>query len=498
MRSALISISFILILVFYLTSAGETYWVDAGNQSPPYLGTRQHPWPHPGYACHPDYHRLSPGDTINVLPGVYLVNPRNRLSKIHIRVNNSNPHSAPVVFRGYEFHNDDKVFIRVKSYESEHGIFIDHRSHNVVIEDFYISNAFQPGRDLAHPAGVKVQGSGCIVRYNHIYGCHIGIFASSYNMHNPSLKLQIYGNVISQSGEAGIRIKGAQHCKIYSNLLYNNGERDEPAASITIYRTTGTQIYNNTIITYNAAAIELYRGTNSHAEPCRRCEIFDNICVKLRGGDNPIFSVHYTMKRIESNKYHHNTWYNPERDCLFNFGGWTHHTELQRFNDYIRALPRNGVNGRGEVVRDPELESNFFLDIHSPEVNDGSRPSAEANLNRATTFAIQAPDIGLVDRGYHQLPYRHSLNPPWYLPPPEEPVFDDGSDEAGISLIVENEPIQQAFLYNILGQKVAVLTSDRLSAVRNEINNRHLANGLYILNLKTASANQSLKIIINR
>jgi len=496
MIKKLFSALFVVISFISFISFADTYWVDQNNTSPPYLGTREDPFPHPAYACYSPYHRLTPGDTINVLPGTYIIDPDDRLSKINITASESNRESPPIVFQGIDFEGIERVHIQAAPYESVNCFCIDNSAYNVIIQNFYISDAFQRGREERHPSGVKSHGSGTIVRDNHIYGCSIGVFLTQEDNHAFAFGSQVYGNVISNCGEAGIRVKGTFRDKVFSNLLYNNGVRDEPAGSITIYRTQYTEVYNNTIITSDVPCIEMYRGTDPYSQPCRFCKIFDNVCIKTQESDVPIFIVHYTMRDIRSNYYYSNTWYTINGECRFQFGGWGH-SGTQSFSSYLNRLPQNEMNGRGETVRNPELNDNYLLLPNSPELNVGSRLSTDARLNETTACITQQYDLERVDRGYHQKPFKHELNPNWQLPPTNFMGMENENDGTAISFIPKEFQIQRASLFNILGQKVAVLKNRTVSDLRQEANNLDLAAGLYIVMMQTDQGIHSFKTMIH-
>ncbi len=432
---------------------------------------------------------------MNVLPGVYTVDSSSTLSTIHISVEQSHTLSSPVVFQGVEWNECERAHIQAVSSQLEPCIAVEYSTHNVVIQNFHFSNA-TGNSYYGHTPGVKIAGTNVTVRYNNIYGCQIGIFVRQSNPEDTIFGARIYGNVISDCGEAGIRIKGSVDNQIYANLLYHNGEWEEPAGGITIYRTINTQVFNNTIITSRAPGIHLYRGTDPNSEPCVHCGIFDNICLKNDPGISPIFAVDYTMAQIQSNRFHHNTWFNQSGSVCFSFGGFDGRP-LQRFSQYRSALPANGVNGRGEEVREPNLGESYLLTVFSREIDSGSRSVSEAGLKYYTGVQTQSFDRGRVDRGYHQLLYAHRLNPAWQRPSQtsygHQPLsLKEISFNAGESII------KKASLYDILGRRVALLNTVSFAKMPETANSLNLSNGFYVLRVETDREMQSVKMIIIR
>jgi len=502
----------LFLLAFHGNANANTWWVDDDASGPNHTGTQSDPFPHPGWAnsC------LGIGDTVNILDGLYICDPELQREYIRIRLPGSSSNSDLTLYRAYIQNEGDTVFIRMKDFAFGQCFEVADSTYNVIIEGFYMYNATGDSGTSGNPwpehcCGVLTEGNGTIVRNNHIYGCNMGVFIRSPNESNPTEGHNICGNIISDCGEAGIRVKGAKNCRIMSNILYGNAEWHAPSGGIVMYRTSNTMVYNNTVIVEGLGpSIHLYRGTNPNSNPCRNCEISDNIGITVVEGNSTIFAVDSTMADITSNKFHHNTWWDAaENDTTwfaFGLSSW-HFKPMIPFEQYLDSLPDNGINGIGEANRDPYVLNDtmaiypFLLDdAVTSEKDAGSRTASQANLGRLTALVSQTLDADTVDRGYHQNQNNRSLNPSYVLP--------SGSEESNAShqgkhintgigpktQIQADEVICMAVLYNVLGQQVAVLKSREVSRLIAETYTLNLPTGIYLLHLETLTGPRLLKI----
>ena len=230
-----------MIIIPLICYSGRHYVSPSGSDGNP--GTFSHPWRTLDYASR----QVSPGDTVNVLSGIYYES---------VRILTGGQEDLPVVFtvpQGEE--------VTVKA-QLDFCFYIPEGVEYVIIEGFKLTRAY--GTILAHGGAVRVLGNHNTIRYNHCYDNDVGVFVESFsfdtteaNYHN-----RVEGNIISDSGEAGIRVKRSDNTTVISNLIYHNGYSIEPAGAITYYGGDSTSVLNNTIWDNAGPAIHNYNGTN--------------------------------------------------------------------------------------------------------------------------------------------------------------------------------------------------------------------------------------------
>ncbi len=394
----------------------------------------------------------APGDTVNVLSGVYYES---------ITVHNGGAPLQPVVFRAPE--NED---VTVKA-QIDWCFFIPENVDYIVIEGFNITNAHWVL--TAHGAGIRVLGNYCTVRNNHIFDNDMGVFIET-SEEDTTLSNHdnlVMGNIISDSWEAGIRIKRSDHNKIISNLLYNNGYYGEAAGAIIYYGANHIEILNNTLWNNAGPAIYNYNGTDSVTTPVTvYALVANNIAVRQDGGI--LFNVENKMINEASNIYSHNLCYNgfPGTPIAvwgnnnLGLGG-----QYLTFEEYIAVISQlNPESGIASMEADPLFSAPNLLDFDlnpgSPAFDAGMKTLAELNLTGVTAAADQTIDSDPPDLGFHHLPYIYDANPVVYYrtsflaypnPFAEKIRFDIAFP------LSSNQYYPRIKIYNILGVKVADL-----------------------------------------
>jgi len=426
--------------VYYVSPAGD----DANN------GSAELPFRTIGKA----ESMTAPGDTVNVLSGIYYES---------ITVHNSGLPLQPIVFRVPE--NED---VTLKA-QVDWGILVLRDIDYIEIEGFKITNAHWSL--TAHGAGIRVLGDYCTIRNNHIFDNDIGVFieTSEEDTLLSNHDNLVMGNIISDSWEAGIRIKRSDYNKIISNLLYNNGFYGEAAGAIIYYGANHIEILNNTLWNNAGPAIDNYNGTDSVTTPVTvYAVVANNISVRQDGGI--VFNVQNKMINEPSNVYSHNLWYNGfpgtpiaiwGNNNLGLGGQYLTFTELIAVESQL-----NPQSGLGSMEADPWFSYPYLLDFDlnpgSPAFDTGMKTLAELNLTGLTAAADQTIDTDPPDLGFHHLPFMFDANPRVYTRTSFLAYPNPFSEKIRFDIAFPSSDYQyypQIKIYNIRGEKVADLQS---------------------------------------
>ena len=440
---------------------------------------------------------LIAGDVLNILTGIYY-------ESIMIRCCGND--SMPIIFRAPQ---DQDVTVKA---QKDFCFLISDSSDYIVIEGFKLTRAYY--NLTAHGAAVRVFGNYCTIRNNQCYDNDIGIFVedSDFDTTTTNHHNLIQGNIISDCGEAGIRIKRTDFARIVSNLLYHNGYRIEPAGAVTFYGANGTEILNNTFWDNNGPAIDNYDGSIPEETPTSTNSLIaNNIATRDDGGF--LLKIDSKMIEVTSNIYCYNLWFNSDLgskvvhwgfDC-FGEGG-----ENLTFQEFLSAAGTvNSENGLGSMETNPFFvdTDNLIFDLQSgsPALNAGTLDLAELGLLGLTSQWDQSPDSGIPDMGYHHQPNVLLTNPQVCYTPVLN-IYPNPANQIvcfDIQLPASNSSVIPTFyITNILGMEV-----DRIKPGYDDPENHfflewrphyNLTSGIYFVIVKTPGARICKKLALIR
>ncbi|MBC8205015.1 right-handed parallel beta-helix repeat-containing protein [bacterium] len=443
----------------------------------------------------------APGDTINVMSGVYYET---------VFIHQSGTIDAPIVYRVPE-----GEYATVKAQEN-FCFFIKEEREYIVIEGFYLTLGYY-STEVAHGAGIRCHGNHCTFKNNHCYDNDMGVFIETFT---EDTSICNYGNVVrdnifSDNGEAGVRIKRSDKNSVINNLFYHNGYRIEPAGAMTYYGADSTVIMNNTFWDNGGPCIHNYNGTDQEMTPVTTHTLLaNNICVDVNGGI--LFRVDENMMNDSTNLYRNNLWWNgsPGSDMVMwgydNLGydnPQTQGVDLNFTHYLIEAGLLNPECGTGALEADPMFNDGWGLELSllagSLGIDAGYSTLELLELTGLTAAANNLPDDNPPDLGFHFEPYMYVLNPavdyPLSFTIRPNPV--GGTAVFHVVLAPANNPIiPKIRIFNILGQEVAFLKPTGDSPVNNFIITwqppDNLAAGIYFAYLSAPGLKGGKRIVL--
>lgn len=433
-----------------------------------------------------------PGDTVLVAGGTYYETVKTQTSGVDS--SNGITYYIYVIAAG-----DGPAVVKAQ----ENFGFVIHTDHNYIwIEGFHITCGY--GTSTAHGSGIRTFGSYGVFIHNYIYDNDVGVFCEGDGGSDESLNNRgnvIAYNVISDAGEAAVRMKRSSENEVMFNLMYHNGYRIAPDATVTYYGAKGNHIINNTIWDSKGAALQVYNGTNPDSNvACTECIIQDNIMARPAPG--VLLTVDSKSAAESSNVYSHNVYWTPVPDeeviwwgPEFSEGGV--HLTVHKFAVFADSI--NAAIGEGSQFADPlfqaPFESKFDLLPGSPAIDAGSRLASEAVIpgpagmpgaSALTARMDQMLDGGVVDVGYHHEPYNYGTNPEldadFKLTLRPNPYSGYGA----IIFTLPNVPSPRrinAKIYNVLGRLVDQIEvpDDAFNEFALHWNASNVANGVYYI-----------------
>jgi hypothetical protein len=312
---------------------------------------------------------------------------------------------------------------------------VDTSDDYIWIEGFYLTQSYPTS--TAHGAAVRTFGSHGVIINNRIYDNDVGVFCEGnggYAEFNNNRSNYIAHNVISNSREAGVRLKHSSENDVVFNLFYDNG-REETCGAVTYYCGTGNRVINNTFWNNRGPAVSVYNGTAS--DSCMASafsDVRDNIFARPDPG--LLLQVQEKTAQDSTSTYSYNLFWAPDSGAgLVDWGSneWGQGGSSWNLNQYkYYAGQINPLNSVGVVFADPEFVNpgTYQLELQpfSPAVDAGSRPADQAPYrnpvltpllnppdamyaSQLTAVANQMLDIVVVDLGYHHSPNQYSINP---------------------------------------------------------------------------------------
>jgi parallel beta-helix repeat protein len=357
-------------------------------------------------------------------------------------------------------------------------------------------------------------GNHCDFICNHIYdnggaGILVETFTEdpSYSNHHT----YIFGNILSDNGESGLRIKRSDNATIISNLMIHNGYTIEPVGALTFYGADSTLVLNNTFWDNAGPAIQIYNGSNQEITPITTNSLVANN-ISADDDGSVLFRVESNMINEPSNEFSHNLWYNgvpgsPIVSWGFDNVGAGNGMNLS-FDQYLAIVSAlNPNSGVGSMEADP-LFSNppdqiFDLSPGSPAFDAGALDLTSLGLEGLTANSDQSLDTGIPDLGYHHLPNVWISNPVIYnavsMKIYPNPMNDKVRFE--IELPSTNYPALPTIrIFNDLGQCVSRIRA-RDDSQNNTYNlvwepDAYLASGLYFVYMNAAGFKSKARLIL--
>ena len=440
---------------------------------------------------------VAPGDTVFVSAGIYY-------ESIEIKTSADSAH--PIVFMSVP---GEDVTIKA---QTDFCFMIEDSVEYIVIDGFNITQGY--ARLGNHGAGIRIFGNYCTVKNCHVYDNDAGLFVETFtldtsytNYHNT-----LYGNIISENYEAGIRIKRSDYTKVISNVFFLNGVVDGNSGALTFYGADSTTVLNNTFWDNHGPAIHIYDGTDEEGTPVTtRTLLANNIAVSPTA--KILFRVDSRMEMEVTNKYSHNLWYNSSPGSLLvlwgpqntGLGG----TEFAFDQFILRISELDSLNGIGFLETDPLFvdasDFDFDLQMLSPAIDAGFMSIDQIGIEGLTCLEDQSLDAGSPDLGFHHLPNAYLPNP-LVVRRPDINVFPNPSNaiiQFDIQLPFSNTmELPSLSIYNVNGQKVdnVFLNQD------NKLNNfrlswrpgENISSGIYFAVIKSAGSIHHKKLVIIR
>ncbi len=124
------------------------------------------------------------------------------------------------------------------------------RRDYIWIEGFYITNGYGD-QMVPHGAGIRTYSNYGVFIHNKIYDNDSGIYCEGSGTFAESGNNRgnyIAHNIISNSGEAAVRIKYSSENDVVFNLMYYNGYRIEPSAAVTFYCGIGNRAFSKSLL----------------------------------------------------------------------------------------------------------------------------------------------------------------------------------------------------------------------------------------------------------
>ncbi len=331
-------------------------------------------------------------------------------------------------------------------------------NHNTLIENNELFTTLGPGSENA----IDLKGTArCIIRNNIMYG-----FARTSTSDGVALKISknsdsllIENNNIYASN-GGIRIAGGQadHFEIYNNVIHDMEESDSPytdAYGIQLDGVTDLKMYNNTLANMNGPYFWIADGVT---DMDMRNNIFHNT-----GGLKGSVSDFNGSVIID-----YNGWYN-ENEAIGGDHDVTGTDPLftdPAAGDYTLQAASSAVD-----AGDPSFGADYpggRIDLGAFEYEGNVSAAAEYPARTLTTFRLKAN-------------YPNPFNPLTRIP------FE----------LARREYVRLE-VYNIMGQRVAVLINGTLSAGSHAatFDGAHLAGGTYFYRLTAGSVVATRKMLL--
>jgi hypothetical protein len=312
---------------------------------------------------------------------------------------------------------------------------VDSLDQYIWIEGFYLTLGH--GSSTAHGAAIRTLSNYGVFLHNFMYDNDVGVYSEGngdFSELTNNRGNYIAHNIISNSQEAGVRLKHSSENDVVFNVLYNNG-LGQPNGAVTFYCGKGNRIISNTFWNNHGWAVSAYNGTQS--DSCIASfdsDVRDNIFARPDPGQ--LLQVQEKTAHDSSNSYSYNLFWTPDSSVPvvewgMNESGeggvlWTL-DQYKYFGSQINPLDSAGVFFADPGFSNPDnLE--FELTPGSPALDAGSRlavdspfrslastwllnPPDSVFASQLTATQDQALDIGTVDLGYHHQPQLYSVNP---------------------------------------------------------------------------------------
>ncbi len=451
---------------------------------------------------------------------------------IQMGVNNADPGDSVLVYEGtyYEtikFENsglegtDGTIYYiyviaagdgpAVVKAQDNFAFLVNYQVDYIWIEGFHITLGY--GTTTAHGSGIRTFGNYGVFIYNYIYDNDVGVFSEGTWSASESANNRgnyIAHNVISNSGEAGVRIKHSSDNEVAFNLLYMNGFRIEPAGAVTFYCGYGNRVINNTFWNNGGPAIHAYNGTG--VDSCVASEgsdVRDNILARPDNGI--LLRVDKKTADEGSSVFWYNLFYGPNPGAdLVSWGAdeWNVGGVLWTLSEFVsQADSVNPQNGLGTFFANPQFASpedfDFDLMDSSRAINAGSRSAADAQADLLTALETQELDIGIVDLGYHHRPLENGINPQYSsnVQVFVSPNPYSGSGNLKFTLNLPNVNYQRRItgeMFDLQGRRVLQFrVPDNSSNTFNvRWNAQGLTSGIYFILVNVNGAKASERILI--
>ena len=403
------------------------------------------------------------------------------------------------------------------------------------IEGFYITSSYGD-QIVVHGAGIRTYSDYGVFIHNKIYDNDIGIlcegsgtFAEAGNNRGN----YIAHNIISNSGEAAVRIKHSSENDVVFNLMYHNGHRIEPSAAVTFYCGVGNRIINNTMWDNGGGGAHAYNGTNSDScIPSSYSDVRDNIFAQ----PDPGFLLRVDEKTANdtSSVLSFNLFWMPDSSQPlirwgsdeYGVGGFQ-----LTFNQFMTFVQEgesvNALTGDGFLFADPlfadAADFDFALLPGSPAHDAGSRlaslspfvvppdtlrspndwtsPPDSLWADQLTVFTVPELDSSLVDLGYHFAPQMYGVNP-LITTSSDIALFPNPySGQGAIQFMLPNVPFPRRIrgeIYNIRGQRLESfrVPDNPLNHLSFRWDAGTLANGVYILHIEVNGRKYQKKLLL--
>ncbi|HEX7342891.1 MAG TPA: right-handed parallel beta-helix repeat-containing protein [bacterium] len=408
------------------------------------------------------------------------------------------------------------------------------RRDYIWIEGFYITDGY--GATAVHGSGIRTYSNYGVFIHNKIYDNDVGIYCEGSGTFAESGNNRgnyIAHNIISNSGEAAVRIKHSSENDVVFNLMYHNGYRIEPSAAVTFYCGVGNRIINNTMWDNAGGGAHAYNGTVADScVPSSYSDVRDNIFARLDSGF--LLNVENKTCWDTTAVFSYNLFWAPDPDQPIIWWGSNEFKEggyqlsFSEFMDSVQLLDSiNSRTGDGFIFSDPLFSDIADLDFAllpgSPARDAGSRPSNKAPFmippdtlrrpgdwpyppdsvwaSQLTVFNTSEVDADTVDLGYHFSPQTYTPNPPLYVSS-EITLFPNPYPGSGaVQFLLPNVPFPRRIsgqIYNLRGQKVGTLRipDNPLNLFAINWDTRILANGLYLLNIEVNGRKYQKKLLL--